>query len=595
MITPEPTSFHPPETMFPKRFIVSVLFIVSPWTAGPVQAQMFDRVTDVGNPIVAETRDSGGATWFDADNDGDLDLFVANGNLSDEPNSLFLNNGFGAFSVAPNAGDLTTDAEPSIGGAVGDYDGDGDLDIFVTNRTVSLNALYQNDGGTFNRIVSGEIATDEEDSNVSAWIDIDSDGDLDLFVTNFNAENFLYLNESGRLSRTSADPITSVTSPSINGNWADVDGDGDPDYFMGNGGSTDDVLYYNEGGLAFSPDSFSDGNSTIGSSWGDYDNDGDLDLFVSYFLEANNGLFLNAGPPEYLLAPVSSDPVTMDAGMSTGSVWGDVDNDGDLDLFVSNFQQNNALYLNAGPPDYDFVKLAGEEIVTDGGDSFGSSFADYDEDGDLDVLVNNVNGHANFLYENNLSGVNWLQLDLVAVSPNTTAIGARVTLTATIGGVVRTQYREVLAQTGYNSQNLRLHFGLADAHDATVDVVWPSGATSTLADVTANQILVVDEETTTEIHEGPSLGERLRVYPNPMSNGAQIVYNVHEPDEINLAVFDLLGRRVRTLVDEVQARGEHLLSWDGRDDGGARIPSGAFLLVMRNGGLKTTQLITRIL
>jgi len=578
--------------MFSSLHRTAALTLIA-FTFRPASAQTFVRVTD--SPVATETLNSGGATWFDADSDGHLDLFIANGNLDAQPNSLFLNDGAGGFVPAANAGDLLTDAESSIGGTVGDYDGDGDPDLFVTNRTVSLNALYRNDGGTFVRIESGDPANDVADSNTSAWVDIDSDGDLDLFVTNFNAANILYRNDGGALVRTEALPITSVVSPSINGNWADFDRDGDADYFMGNGAgpNADDVLYRNDGALSFSPLSFSDGAATLGSSWGDYDNDGDLDLFTAHFLDADNSLYRNESDPASLV-PTTLPPVTSSGGQSTGSVWGDVDNDGDLDLFVANFGQDNALYLSSGPPNYTFTLAPDGPATTGGGSSFGAAMADADADGDLDLFVANQNGEANFLYENTTMGGAWLAFDLVGTPPNTTALGASVTVTAEIGGVVRMQYRQVLAHSGYNSQTTRLHVGLGDATTATVRVVWPSGAETVMENVAVNQLLTVEEGPQMSTEHAQRSEARFSVYPNPSTHAATIDFSLEQPGPVRLVVHDLLGQLVRVLVDAALPRGQHRAVWDGLSATGHPVAAGLYIISMTQNGRVQSRLLVRL-
>ena len=233
-----------------------------------------------------------------------------------------------------------------------------------------------------------------------------------------------------------------------------------------------------------------DGGSSQGSSWGDYDNDGDRDLFVSNAGE-NNFLYRNDGSGNFV--KISNSPVVTDGGNSTGSSWADYDNDGDLDLFVANSSnENNFLYCNDGSGN--FVKITSEPIVTDGGDSDGSSWADYDNDGDLDLFISNAGGD-NFLYRNNGNSNNWVNIELIGTTSNTSAIGAKIKIKATINDQPVWQIQEISGQTGSLSQNsLNAEFGLGDATMIdSIRIEWPSGLVQEATDIVVNQHLTITE------------------------------------------------------------------------------------------------------
>ncbi len=174
----------------------------------------------------------------------------------------------------------------------------------------------------------------------------------------------------------------------------------------------------------------------------------------------------------------------------------DYDNDGDLDLFVANDGQNNMLFENAGPPAYAFTRIMAGDPVNDGGNSFGTVWGDYDGDGDLDLFVANRLNQVNFLYRNEGNANHWLKVRLTGTMSNRSAIGAKVRIRAMIGGAPRWQTREVVAQTGYNSQNPELHFGLGDAGVAdTVRVEWPSGENQTFPNVAVDRLMRIVEGT----------------------------------------------------------------------------------------------------
>ena len=148
-------------------------------------SQIFTKITDPVNPIITEQLGSGGGSWVDINNDNLLDLFVPNGNLNSQNNSLFLNTGNGNF-IKVSTGNMVEDGGSSIGSTWGDFNNDGFIDCFVTNRNNFGNFLYMGNGDTaFTKIVTGSIVTDIANSNSSSWVDADNDGLLDLYVVNF--------------------------------------------------------------------------------------------------------------------------------------------------------------------------------------------------------------------------------------------------------------------------------------------------------------------------------------------------------------------------------------------------------------------------
>ncbi len=338
---------------------------------------------------------SGGATfgsaWIDTDNDGDLDLFVVNYN--GQNNSLFRNDGAGTFSAlgVADAGSIVSDGGNSFGTAWGDYDNDGDIDAFVANAspTVTNEAdfLYRNDGaGFFTRVLAGPVATAGGFTTGASWVDYDNDGFLDLFAVNNNQVNFLFHNEgNGSFSRILTGDIVTTVARFHGCSWSDYDGDGDMDVFVACNIGSANRLYRNNGDGTFtrvtSGAVVTDIGSAQGGSWGDYDNDGDMDLFVPNRSNQNNALYRNNSNGTFtkVSAPEAGEVVS-DGGDSFGSAWSDVDNDGDLDLFVANWSgQDNALYVNNN--DGSFTRSLSGVLVHDGGESQAVVFGDYDQFG----------------------------------------------------------------------------------------------------------------------------------------------------------------------------------------------------------------------
>ena len=477
--------------------MIRILLVLTVLAAAGAVAQ-FTKITDPANPVVNDQFESGGGTWIDVNGDGYPDLFVSNGNLSNQNNTFYINDQNGGF-IKVATGAIVTDGGSSIGSTWGDFNSDGRIDCFVTNRANFGNFLYTGQGDSaFTKVLAGGVVTDIANSNSSSWVDLDGDGNLDLYVVNFQGNDYYYHNNgSPTFDFTRIDtllPVLDGANFSISGSWTDYNNDRRPDLFVGNAGTQSDDVYRNDGNYNFTRILLVDGKASVGHSWGDYDNDGALDLFVANTLNQNNVLYHNSGAPSYNLSAVGTGVVSNDGGNSVGSAWGDYDNDGDLDLFVGNDGGNNALYRNDGPPNYTFTKITSGAIVNDGGNSFGAVWGDYDRDGFLDLFVANRLNQKNFLYHNDGNGNHWLKFLCQGTVSNPTAIGAKVRVKATINGLAVWQLREIQSQSGYNSENLAVHFGLGDAVTAdSVIVEWPSGATDYYLRVRADRFETIVE------------------------------------------------------------------------------------------------------
>ncbi len=303
-------------------------------------------------------------------------------------------------------GDIVNDQGQSHGSSWGDYDNDGDLDLFVANFNGENNFLYENnDDGTFTKITAGDIVNDSSGSIGGSWGDFDNDGDLDLFVTNTGiVNNILYENMGdGTFTQITSGVVVNDGGDSFSSSWVDYDNDSDLDLFVTNGSDQNNFLYTNNGDGTFTKNTMvviaNDGGFSLACVWGDYDNDGDLDLFVANGSDQNNFLYVNNGDGSF--TKITTGDIVNEAGYSRSCSWGDYDNDGDLDLFVANLIQDNFLYTNDG--DGTFTKITTGEIVNDVSDSHGSSWGDYDNDSDLDLFVANFS-EDNFLYSNNGDG-----------------------------------------------------------------------------------------------------------------------------------------------------------------------------------------------
>jgi hypothetical protein len=535
----------------------------------------FTRITDPSNPVVTDLFESTGGCWVDFNNDGWLDLFAANGNVTSQNNSLYLNNRAGSF-IKIITGPVVNDGGTSIGGTWGDFNNDGNLDLFVSNRNNFGNFLYRGNGDTtFTKITTGNIATDLTNSNSAGWVDINRDGLVDLHLINFSQNDLLYFNNGNpNFTFTKIDTASFLLDGSgfsIAGEWADYNNDRLPDFFVGNSGAQNDFIFKNNGNLTFTKTILTDARATLGASWGDYDNDGDLDLFTSVYLNQKSLLFNNSGAPNYTFTQIDTGIVSNDPSNSVGSCWGDFDNDGDLDLFVGNDGTNNFLYINSGAPNYSFTKITTGSIVNDGGNTFGCATGDYDNDGQLDIFAANRLNQQNFLYRNNGNSNKWITIKCVGITSNKAAIGTKVRIKAAINGSPRWQMQEVMPQTGYNSQNLWLHFGTGNA--ASIDsirVEWINGSTHNFTNVGTNQFITILENGTIiginkNNEEVPDNYNLYQNYPNPFNPGTIISFDIPVGTShgafVRLIIFDITGKQISEVVNRNQAAGKYKVSF----------------------------------
>ena len=567
--------------------------------AGEVCSQVtFTKVTS--GAIVNDAAYTEGVYWFDYNNDGLLDMFAAN--ITNQNNILFRNDGSGNFTKI-TTGALVNDGGFSYGASIGDYNNDGFPDIFVVNGGSSAsqnNFFYTNNGdGTFTKVTTGTFVNEIGNSWGSSSVDYDKDGKLDIYTANYNRNNFLYKgNGDGSFTKISAGAIVNDGGNSLNCAWGDYDNDGYPDVFVANANFTtgeNNFLYKNNGDGTFTKITtgsiVNDGGNSTGASWGDYDNDGDLDLFVTNYFTENNFLYRNEGGGVF--TKITTGQIVNDGGASVGSAWGDYDNDGDLDLFVSNDNdQNEFLYDNNG--NGTFTKITTGDIVNSGGRTNGATWGDYDLDGDIDLYAANGNQPVqqnNFLFRNNGTPNNWINIYCKGVISNRSAIGTRVIASALINGVRIKQTREISGQTGYNAQNsLNVELGLGNA--AVIDTIiikWPSGVTDVYLNVAGNRFITAVENQgiigiNNEGGEIPAEFKLLQNYPNPFNPATNIQFMLPKAEMVKLRIFDILGNEVTVLVDGFKQAGTYIVTFDA-----SQYATGIYFYTLEAGSFRQTK------
>lgn len=540
----------------------------------PDLRQLFAKLDGWKDVTTAPLDYTGGfGNWGDYDADGDVDLYVINYPVPS--NKLFRNDGGGSFS------DVTTpllgDQPGYAGGAVwGDYDKDGDLDLYLGNSSNSYNKLFRNDDGTFVDATSGPLGNATLGAGPT-WVDYDNDGDIDLYVDKYGGANKLLRNDGGG-------DFTDVTSGPIGDAgyathtpWVDYDNDGDMDVLILNFNDHNKLLR-NDGGGNFTDvtPAAMDFNEGATATWGDYDNDGDPDVYlVIGVFGIPNKLLRNDGGGVF--TDVTTSPIN-DTDHCMGASFVDVDNDGDLDLYLYKTQQyGNRLFVNDGSGS--FSEDTHGMLAWRGHDA-SNSWGDYDNDGDLDTyFCMRTPSNSNTLVQNNSTGSShWLQVDLVGTSSNRDGIGARVRIVTGRGA----QIREISA--GYFEQSLIASFGLGGTTTIvdTVQVIWPGGTVQESLFVAADQRIIITEDASTGVNDistGPSVYRLHPSAPNPFTPATPTVirYDLREETPVQLTIYNLAGRRVRGLLGGVtQSPGSYPVIWDGRDDRGHAVAPGVY-------------------
>ena len=525
------------------------------WAGNGPQIQFVDVAAELGVDFVHESGISGdkrlpetdgsGAAFFDADADGDLDLYLVNsGDLVEGRgaacNRLYRNDG-GRFADVTAAAGVPGKAY-GMGVLAGDLDADGVADLYLTNWGEDV--FYRNGGeGVFAEATRQAGLGNPQWGSSGALLDADADGDVDLFVANYvdfsleahpwcgrrdmglrfycdprqyqPSRDLLYRNDGdGTFTDVSQQAGIDRAGNGLGVVSGDFDQDGDADVYVANDMNAN-FHYDNQGdgrfdeiGLLAGTARSADGASQagMGVDADDYDNDGDLDLFVTNYQLENNALYRNDGLyfPEVSFAAGTGGISLNYLGFGTG--FFDYDNDGWLDLFVANghvhdnierydelvtYAQKAQIFRNLGGGRYaELTRDLGPGLALDYVGR-GSAFGDFDQDGDLDIALVNSNGPAALLRNEGGNARHWLQVELEGAGNNREGIGAKLYLRS---GDLRL-FRQVKAGSGYQSTSQRAPFFGLGPRDRVehLEVHWPSGRVQAMEDIAADQILAVKE------------------------------------------------------------------------------------------------------
>ncbi len=467
-------------------FTVSALSCQSPSTVSALGSQSAFRFepVDPGRLSAAGTFVN---AWADVDGDGDLDLFVG---LGGAPNRLYRNDAGTLTDVAAAVG--LADARATRAAAWGDADADGDPDLIVgfTPGGGPVLKFYRNDGGRFvDRAAEVGLAVEAGAVRQTTWVDVDSDGDLDLFVAFRDRPNALFRNDAGRLTDVAAAIGLADPRRSVGAVWFDYDEDGDLDLYVGNMDGDPNGLFRNDNGT------FTDVAVSAGAAWAgrapnvsangtvrpcaaDVNNDGRLDIVGANY--GPIGLLLNRGRGRF--EDVSAAwKIAVDGRYDTCAP-ADVDHDGRLDLYVNGtvtggVQYRDYLFRNTGAA---FEDVTPEVLAAQKADH-GAAWADVDGDGDLDLALTGVGAEIMPLLFRNLLPADVarrsLHVRVLDARGRATSAGAEVRLYA--AGTRRlVGMRLVDSGSGYNTQDdAPVHVGLATLDPVDVEVTWPGGGT----------------------------------------------------------------------------------------------------------------------
>jgi hypothetical protein len=458
-------------------------------------------------------------------------------------------------------------------------DADGDLDVYLVRHGTSGVLLRQTAPGVFATGVEA-AAAGLDSIRAATWLDHDRDGRLDLHLVRDGVPD-LVLRSPEQLVTPLADYQAIDVLPGFSfartfgGAWCDYDADGKQDLYMINRNGAN-LLAHNRlptrfldvthGGLGLP---WRDGAAT----WGDHDNDGDFDLYVAQD-GASDVLFTQYSGTFVMESEANTDT----PGSGRDVVFADFDNDGDLDLFLGRYGQPDRLLMNENEDVW-----RESPLLLDGldGPTVAVIAGDLDGDGGVDLTVVR-DGQPPVMLRNTMNRGHWLQVDAVGHGGLRDPVGA--VMTFHVGD--RRLLRQVSARSGPSSEPRRLHVGLgAEVLVDSLSIRWPDGTHQVVREIAADQVLSLVQPAPdgTASDEVPAVTALLPAWPNPFNPGTSLEFSLGRDAHVNLRIYDLQGRLVRTLLTADLAAGSHRARWDGRHDQGRNAPAGIYFCRLDDG------------
>ncbi|MCF7809383.1 FG-GAP-like repeat-containing protein [bacterium] len=560
----------------------------------------------------------GNHAWGDYNNDGWEDLLVSG-------KTLYRNNGDGTFEYISEEAGILED-NPGGTGTWGDFDNDGWLDFYAGNsRDDAEDRLYRNNGdGTF------DMVNDEYWFNYGynptagcGWGDANGDGCLEIYIANSEYEinnNFVHycdyffaFDPRDRIFyEITPDELQRLRYYGRSVAWCDFDMDHDMDVYISNYRLQPNYLWVNQGDLEFENEANERGGlqgynqrgsygHTIGSAWADYDNDLDFDLLVGNFahpwgLDYQDKVMLckNSGHPDYTFEDIREGSGIAYCETVFCPAWGDYDNNGLQDLFISATYPGRQPFMYRNNGDDTFSNVNYElGFQTKCYNSDAATWCDYDHDGDLDLAIGGTDG----LFQNNCEVGHWLQIEARGVTANKAAFGTQATVHCGDDHYLR----QVEGGTGsQGSQNMIcMHFGLGDNENCdSLVVTWVGGDVDRYYDVEIDKrwYAVQGEGLFEEIYSHVPIQDQtptdfsvVNPYPNPFNSNVNIGFSMERSGKVSVEVFDLSGRLIDTIADNEFTAGQHSLSWSALDN-----PSGNYLVQIRHSNGIISRAVTLI-
>ncbi|MDP2236883.1 MAG: CRTAC1 family protein [Bacteroidales bacterium] len=510
-----------------KRIIKIWVLLISVGFGLTLTGQTFTNTTSSAG-IMVQPAMGDMVIWVDHNNDGWLDFFGG----TESETFFYENNGDGTFVDISLISGLSTLFPRAA--AVGDCDNDGYDDLLITSFHTSVpTKVYRNMSG------QGfvEVFTATGSSHRAIWLDYNADGLLDFISASSAGNTVLYLNQGNCSFEPASDLITFHSATGSIPAAGDYNNDGLQDiFFASTNTSKTNRLYMNVAGTAIQDETFSAGVSdfrnSVSAAWGDMDNNGFLDLYYGNIGSNRNVFLYNKGDGTFEDRTIAAG--IQDAGDARTCTWQDINNDGWLDLFTTNHINPNRLYINN--TDGTFTNIAAAAGIAGPQDGFGISWGDFDRDGDLDVLIAGHSYGVRLLRNDLNNNTSFLNLKLLGVFDNRSAIGARVTIYSQ-GSM---QMREVNGGRGATGQDaLNLHFGLGNKSIVdSILISWPSGASQKLFNIPSRQFLTIEQEGNIP----PTRFKLYYPYPDSIYQTSTVEFSwqlSHNPDDSNPTYYFL--------------------------------------------------------